>query len=159
MSYPSSIALAINRFRVGRSHCCVSLTNLVLPTFCALFATFQVVHERWNEDYGDFYRKSVPNTLLKVAKQLDPNAKLEYSDLVDSAYPELRGAAADRGVSAGTNGLDRTPTIKITPAMREAYQEKGQSLFVPGAATIVAGKLVVDKVTKEQEDDRAKATR
>lgn len=120
---------------------------------------FQVVHERWNEDYGDFYRKSVPNTLLKVAKQLDPNAKLEYSDLVDSAYPELRGAAADRGVSAGTNGLDRTPTIKITPAMREAYQEKGQSLFVPGAATIVAGKLVVDKVTKEQEDDRAKATR
>jgi len=30
---------------------------------------------------------------------------------------------------------------------------------VPGAATIVAGKLVVDKVTKEQEDDRAKATR
>jgi len=120
---------------------------------------FQVVHERWNEDYGDFYRKSVPNTLLKIAKQLDPNAKLEYSDLVGSAYPELRGAAADRGVSAGTNGLDRTPTIKITPAMREAYQEKGQSLFVPGAATIVAGKLVVDKVTKEQEDDRAKATR
>ena len=120
---------------------------------------FQVVHERWNEDYGDFYRKSVPNTLLKVAKQLDPNAKLEYSDLVEDVYPGSRGALGEMGNKMDANGLDRTPTIKITPEMRKAYQEKGQSLFVPGAATIVAGKLVVDKVTKEQEDDRAKATR
>ena len=120
---------------------------------------FQVVHERWNEDYGDFYRKSVPNTLLKVAKQLDPNARLEYSDLVENVYPGSRGALGEMGNKMDANGLDRTPTIKITPEMRKAYQEKGQSLFVPGAATIVAGKLVVDKVTKEQEDDRAKATR
>jgi len=120
---------------------------------------FKVVHERWNEDYGDFYRKSVPNTLLKVAKQLDPNARLEYSDLVEDVYPGSRGALGEMGKKMDANGLDRTPTIKITPEMRKAYQEKGQSLFVPGAATIVAGKLVVDKVTKEQEDDRAKATR
>jgi|OM-RGC.v1.008681353 hypothetical protein len=98
----------------------------------------QVVHERWNEDYGDFYRKAVPNTLLKVAKQLDPRARLDYSDLVDSAFPELRAEAAKRDLQPGTKGLERTPTIKITPAMREAYEEKGQSLFVPGAATVVA---------------------
>ena len=113
----------------------------------------QVVHERWNEDYGDFYRKSVPNTLLKVAKQLDPNARLEYSDLTESAFPGLGEEAASRGLKPGTKGLDRTPTIKITPAMREAYQEKGQSLFVPGAATVIAGKLVVDQMTKDQNND------
>jgi len=111
---------------------------------------FRVVHERWNDDYGDFYRKSVPNTLLKVAKQLDPNAKLEYSDLVDSAYPELREESARRGVGANANGLDRTPTIKITPKMREAYEEKGQSLFVPGAAVVIAGKLVSDQMKREE---------
>lgn len=120
---------------------------------------FKVVHERWNEDYGDFYRKSVPNTLLKVAKQLDPKARLEYSDLVEDVYPGSRGALGEMGKKMDANGLDRTPTIKITPEMRKAYQEKGQSLFVPGAATIVAGKLVVDKVTKEQEDDRAEDKR
>lgn len=119
---------------------------------------FQIVHSRYGEDYGDFYRKSVPNTLLKAAKQLDPNAKISRADFSDSLR---KGDGADERVIAEAQkaGIEGVQIIEITPAMRKAYEEKGQSLFVPAAGAAIAGKMAVDQMTKEQEDDRAKATR
>jgi hypothetical protein len=113
----------------------------------------QVVHERWNDDYGDFYRKTVPNTLLKVAKQLDPNVRITKSDLTDSAFPSLREEAASRGLRPSTKGMDQVTTIQITDAMRKAYKEKGQSLFVGAPTAIIGGKMAADAMTREQEND------
>lgn len=113
----------------------------------------QVVHKRWNDDYGDFYRKTVPNTLLKVAKQLDPKVRITKSDLTESAYPSLREEAAARGLRPSTQGMDQVTTIQITDAMRKAYEQKGQSLFVGAPTAIIGGKMAFDAATREQEDD------
>lgn len=114
---------------------------------------YQVVHERWNDDYGDFYRKTVPNTLLKVAKQLDPSVRITKSDLTESAFPSLREEAASRGLTPSTKGMDQVTTIQITDAMRKAYKEKGQSLFVGAPTAIIGGKMAADAMTREQEND------
>lgn len=117
-------------------------------------STTDVMKARWGKkkgDFGDFYPKTVPNTLLKVAKQLDKGAKLTRSDLRQDALGYA--ASTVENTTLGRYGMGEVYTIEITPAMREAYKKKGQSLFTPAAIGVTATKIAVDATNKDQNND------
>jgi hypothetical protein len=77
------------------------------------------------EGMKDYYDKIVPNQLKKIAKQHDPNAKVQYTDVM----------LPPSGKSGTNNPPIAAPGIDITPQMRESIM-RGQKAFKRGGRTL-----------------------
>lgn len=96
------------------------------------FSPAEIQAQRWGETEGvkNLYEKTIPSVAGKVAKRLDPEAKVGNIFLDDV-----------EGI--GQNGNRERFSIEITPQMREAVQ-KGQPLFTAPTVPVPSTGLFAD---------------
>ncbi len=79
----------------------------------------------------EMYDRMIPKRLLKLAKQHDPEAKLEKSVINHPSYHEYEDGSREEGSDA-YEGPTTLHAIRITPKMRESILKKGFPAYAQG---------------------------
>ena len=113
------------------------------------FSPAEIQAQRWGETEGvkNLYEKTIPSVAKKVAKKLDPDAKVEdifLDDVENIRELEFATISAETGtiVKPASEGRNRF-AIEITPKMREEVR-KGQPLFTAPTVPIPSSGLLGD---------------